>query len=335
MKKKILDTGQSRPNPGPDEKKNGDQEGQATGSDNLENMIIDHPQDLPVSETKDGEEKSKEAIIDSGHFSVSTEGAAEPSLKEPITEQPAGDKRGQLALIEVKGSGYENLTTKLLFRKFPGKGGQDSKTVYETPLWEVGEFLRGTGIPSVHLNEGELAVAGFSSGRLGYAMHIVFTEDEGAMGAGLLNVCRDLSPSEGIIDFLDIPDVSQYPLKGKTIFLPHSPTKDKRLKALSLLLNNNRVFFQDLPKGSRQTGLGNEIEGPVGLVAFVKDASSDILELPFAIRFHIPLPTGLAAERTIAEEKGFRPNSPEYRVARNYRKAVLAHLSRRRWKFLL
>ena len=124
MRKKKVN---GEPDPAPDVNGNGNPEGTVPGSDDLENTIIDHPQDLPVSETKEGEKKSKEASSDYEQCAVSTEREPEASLKEAVTEQFAGDKRNELALIEMKGSGYENVATRLLFRKLVGNGGQDSK----------------------------------------------------------------------------------------------------------------------------------------------------------------------------------------------------------------
>ena len=327
MKKKLVDTGPSETGPVPEEKEDGNQERKAPGGENLEEMITDQPQDS-ISQTKERDEESERTVIDSEQYPVSTEGRVEGESKEPVIEQPAAKGKTDLALIEMGGSAHENvLADKLLFSGLLKKGGEDKENIFDTPLREIAEFLMRSGIPALHLKEGLLAVIGFIASRLGYPIHLLFTEDEGALGGELLNICRDLSPTEGIVDFLEIPDTSQYPLKGKTIFLPDCPTKDKRLKPLSLLLNNNRAFFQDLVKRGRETGIGNETDGgAAGLVAFVKDMESEILQLPFVTHLHIPFPLVSAAERTVQEERGFRSNSSEFKLGRDYVKALLSRL---------
>lgn len=203
---------------------------------------------------------------------------------------------------------------------------EDEKKVYNSPLCEVSDILNRRGVPSLQLREGLLAVTAFISSRLGHPTYLAVTEDEGATGRELLNLCRRVTPANAVVEFLDIPDISSHSLKDKTIFLPDCQGKDKKLRTLSALLSNQKVFFQDLNKGKRDGGPAHEIEGPTGLVAFIKDMNAEILSLPFIFHIHLTLPNALNVERAIQEE--MQAHSSSFELEFNYLnfKALLTRL---------
>ena len=170
--------------------------------------------------------------------------------------------------LDKDGNGHGQDETAPFFPKglFSGlfkNQGQDK--VQDSPLCYVSDLLKQWGVPSLHLRIGLLLVQGLNSGRLWHPIHQAVTEEEGAGAGELLSLCRRLAPSDGVVEFVDIPDVSRYSLKGKTILLSGCEGKNKKLAGLVRLLKYGTVPQPKLT-GMKNAGDVNEAPSASGLL---------------------------------------------------------------------
>lgn len=205
--------------------------------------------------------------------------------------------------LDKDGNGHGQDETAPFFPKglFSGlfkNQGQDK--VQDSPLCYVSDLLKQWGVPSLHLRIGLLLVQGLNSGRLWHPIHQAVTEEEGAGAGELLSLCRRLAPSDGVVEFVDIPDVSRYSLKGKTILLSGCEGKNKKLAGLVRLLKYGTV---PQPKLTGMKNAGDVNEAPSALVCFLKEKKSEILDLPFVFHLHLPSPSFSNSQRALQEER--------------------------------
>lgn len=201
---------------------------------------------------------------------------------------------------------------------------QDQYKVKDSPLADISDLLKQWGLPLTHLRVASLITLGFNSARLGQPIHLALTEDEGAGAEELLNLCRRLTPKDGVVEFLDIPDVSHHSLNGKTIFLPGYEGKNKKLRGLVRLLKSDTVSqpnFKGIKNASDVT------EGPTALICFVKEKKSEILDLQFIFHLHLISPNLSNFQRALLEEKMRASNLIEPNLDHLHLKALLFRLS--------
>ena len=184
-----------------------------------------------------------------------------------------------------------------LFSKLLNNHSDDR--IQHSPLCDIGALLKGWGLPPTHLSVALLITLGFNSARLGHPIHLALTEEEGAGAGELLNLCRRLAPADGILEFIDIPDVSRYSLGGKAILLPGYEGKNKKLAGLVSLLQYGTVPHSNLTK---MKNAGDVTEGPTALICFVRDKNSEILTVPFIFHLHLPSPNISNIQRALQEE---------------------------------
>ncbi|MEI9477201.1 MAG: hypothetical protein WCO26_11565 [Deltaproteobacteria bacterium] len=230
--------------------------------------------------------------------------------------------------LVMKGNGDQrDDETSSFFRKglfsglFKDEGQDDVK---DSPLQEACNLLKEWGVPLLLLKEGLLAVLGFNSARLGHPINFVLTEDEGVGAGELLNICRRLTPKDGVVEFLDIPDVSRHSLNGKTIFLSGYEGKNKKLTGLVRLLKYGTVPQSNLTK---MKNVGELTEGPTALICFVKEKTSEIFDLPFLFHLHLTSPNLSNTQRALREESLANSNSTELEFNCLHMKALLSRLS--------
>ncbi|HYA91032.1 MAG TPA: hypothetical protein VEK32_06005 [Thermodesulfobacteriota bacterium] len=211
-----------------------------------------------------------------------------PGVSEELDADGNGDRRqNETHLFHHKGlfSG--------LFKNQPQDEIQDS------PLRGACHMLKEWGIHPLHMKAAALTVLAFNSPRLNFPINLALTEED-AGGGELLNLCRRLVPPDGVIESIDVPDVSRQSLKGKTIFLPEYGEKNKKLGALMRLLKYGRVQQSNLKgmKDAREMS-----EGPTALICFLKEKDSEILSFPFIFHLHLTSPNLSNLQRALQEER--------------------------------
>ena len=170
----------------------------------------------------------------------------------------------------------------------------------EPILLKVSRILRNKGFPPSWIKVALNTLIGLNSASLGDPVVVLISEEEGANGVSLLDLCLKMTPHDNKIE---ISDIKQPPYSSESLQAPRAGIATLGTRSLSKILSNAAVAFernlgvdhQLLQSGDKKHIEHLLVEGPFSWVIIMTDPKDHLLNNRWALR--VQLSADLAFKR--------------------------------------